>query len=68
MDVENKPTINKARCKSCGTIVESKHRHDWVKCFCFNPRNASSRGFFLDGGKDYIRFGGNFSDIDWLHE
>jgi len=59
---------NKAQCKNCGTIVESKYRHNFVTCSCFDPREPNGHGFFLDGGKDYIRFGGNFADIEWLEE
>jgi Zn finger protein HypA/HybF involved in hydrogenase expression len=38
---------NAARCKKCGTTVESKSRHDYVKCPCGNVA--------VDGGHDYIR-------------
>jgi len=37
--------MNKARCKLCGTIVESKHRHDLVWCECGE--------IAVDGGNDY---------------
>lgn len=40
---------NKAQCKKCGDIVESKHRHDFVHCKCGE--------IFVDGGKDYLRRG-----------
>ena len=40
---------NKAKCKICGDIIESKHRHDFVSCSCGN--------IFVDGGKDYLRRG-----------
>jgi hypothetical protein len=36
--------------------MESKHRHDFVKCDCGNA--------FLDGGDDYIRAGGNIVILD----
>jgi hypothetical protein len=36
--------------------MESKHRHDFVKCNCGNA--------FLDGGDDYIRAGGNIVILD----
>ena len=39
--------INKAKCKLCGDIVESKYRHDYVKCSCGE--------ISVDGGKDYLR-------------
>jgi hypothetical protein len=38
---------NKAKCNQCGDIVESKHRHDLVRCRCKN--------LAVDGGKDYLK-------------
>jgi hypothetical protein len=38
---------NAVRCKRCGTIVESTHRHDFKTCPC----GAVS----VDGGLDYLR-------------
>lgn len=38
---------NAARCKKCGDVIESKHRHDFVTCSC----GALS----VDGGKDYLK-------------
>jgi Zn finger protein HypA/HybF involved in hydrogenase expression len=38
---------NKAKCRKCNDIIESKHRHDFVTCKC----GAIS----VDGGTDYIR-------------
>lgn len=26
---------NKAKCRNCGDVVESKHRHDFVSCKCY---------------------------------
>lgn len=43
---------NRARCLKCGDIIESKYRHDFVKCSCGS--------IFVDGGNDYWRCGGNF--------
>jgi len=37
--------MNKARCKLCGDVVESKHRHDFVWCKCGE--------IAVDGGNDY---------------
>lgn len=39
-----------AVCLACGTILESKHRHDFVQCLC--PNRA-----MLDGGEEYTRCG-----------
>lgn len=38
---------NIIRCKHCGDVIESKHRHDYVQCGC--GRVA------VDGGLDYLR-------------
>lgn len=42
---------NKVKCKKCGEILESKHRHDFRMCSCENQT-------FVDGGQDYRRAGG----------
>ena len=39
--------VNKAKCKLCGDIIESKHRHDFVWCKCGE--------IAVDGGKDYLK-------------
>ena len=44
-------TMSKAKCLDCEDILESKHRHDFVKCKCGNS--------FIDGGDDYFRGGGS---------
>lgn len=38
---------NMIYCKSCGDVIESKHRHDFVMCSCGKCA--------VDGGKDYLR-------------
>ena len=40
----------KAMCAACGDVIESQHRHDFVKCKCGKT--------FVDGGSDYFRAGG----------
>jgi hypothetical protein len=51
---------NRAKCLLCGDIIESKHRHDFVKCSCGE--------IFVDGGNEYWRAGAmdfkNFERID----
>ena len=47
---------NAARCRRCDTVVESRHRHDFVWCAC--------GAIFVDGGTDYIRWGGNPEDFE----
>lgn len=39
--------VNKARCKKCGDVIESKYRHDFVTCNC--------KTISVDGGRDYLR-------------
>ncbi len=51
---------NKAKCKKCGTLIESTHQHDFVTCNC----GAIS----VDGGKAYLRRCGNLEDFEDLSE
>ena len=50
---------NKAKCKLCNSIIESKYRHDYVECSCGE--------ISVDGGKDYLKRGAknfeNFIDL-----
>lgn len=46
---------NAARCRKCNDEIESKHVHDFVECKC--------GAIFVDGGKDYLRSGGNPEDF-----
>jgi hypothetical protein len=39
---------NAVRCIACGSVLESKHRHDYVKCHCPNETAC-------DGGLEYQR-------------
>ena len=55
-------TKNSVKCLLCNTILESKHRHDFVMCPCPNHT-------FNDGGLSYNRVGGkDLSLIDNLCE
>ncbi len=51
---------NRAKCKLCGDILESFHRHDFVACKCGE--------ISIDGGNDYLYCGAknweNFRRID----
>ena len=49
---------NKIKCKKCGEIIESKHRHDFKFCKC--------GAVAVDGGKDYLRRLGNQEDYEEL--
>lgn len=47
---------NRAKCKLCGDIITSTHRHDFVRCKCGE--------IFVDGGKSYTRCGaGDFKNF-----
>lgn len=50
---------NAFRCKQCGLVVESKTVHDFQECRCGN---------FTDGGRDYIRRGGDLDAMEDLSE
>ena len=49
-------TKNSVKCLICNTILESKHRHDFVMCPCPNQT-------FTDGGLSYNRVGGKELDL-----
>jgi hypothetical protein len=50
---------NRARCRRCGDVIESRHRHDFVSCGC--------RAIFVDGGMDYLRAGFDHpDDFEWM--
>lgn len=49
---------NRARCKLCGSIIESKHVHDFVTCGC----GAIS----VDGGLEYFRRVGNLDAFEYI--
>jgi len=38
---------NKAQCKLCGDVIESKHGHDFKSCKCGE--------IMVDGGKNYLK-------------
>ena len=50
---------NAIRCDLCGDVIESRYRHDFVRCCCGNC--------FTDGGHDYLRRGwvkeNSFTDL-----
>ena len=53
-------TLNKAQCKKCDDIIESKHRHDFVWCKC--------GAIAVDGGKDYLKRCGKSADMTEMSE
>lgn len=46
---------NSAKCRKCGDEIESRSAHDFVQCSC--------GAIFVDGGRDYLRRGGELEDI-----
>lgn len=48
---------NRAQCRKCGDVIESRTVHDFRQCKC--------GAMFVDGGLDYLRRGG---DLDKIHE
>jgi hypothetical protein len=52
--------INMARCRKCGDLIESKHRHDFVRCKC--------GAIAVDGGRDYLRRVGDYANFEELSE
>ena len=47
--------VNKAKCKKCGDIIESKEVNDFKRCICGS--------IAVDGGLEYIKRVGNKDDI-----
>lgn len=60
MNTYKKIISNKVRCLSCDDIIESTHRHDFVRCSC--------RNIAVDGGHDYLRRVGNLDGYEELSE
>jgi hypothetical protein len=46
---------NAIECKLCGDVIESEFRHDFRSCKC--------GAVYVDGGKDYMRRGGNIENM-----
>lgn len=64
MSTDPKIVHNAAQCKLCGDIIESVHRHDYVRCQCGE--------IFVDGGREYRRAGArnleNFISLSFTQE
>lgn len=60
VDCMEKIITNKIRCKKCGAVIESAHRHDFKFCKC--------GAVAVDGGKDYLRRCGNRENWEELSE
>ena len=57
---KKKIKANKIQCLNCKDIIESTHVHDFKWCKC--------RKVFIDGGKEYLRYGGCLKYIKDLSE
>ena len=67
MNVKGRLVRNALRCLTCNVEIESKHRHDLVRCNC---PSDSDTAIFVDGGLFYQRIGygirAEFEDIcEW---
>jgi len=52
---------NRIRCKECGDVIESTHRHDFKVCSCWD---SNGKGCGVDGGQDYHRrLGSNYEEV-----
>lgn len=47
--IVTKMTRNRARCKMCGDVIESRYTHDFQRCSCGD--------ISIDGGTSYQRWG-----------
>jgi hypothetical protein len=60
---------NALKCLTCGKVIESVHRHDFVRCVC---PDDSDTGIFVDGGLLYQRVGygikAEFEDLSEYEE
>lgn len=52
--------VNRAKCLHCGWVIESQSRHHLNFCGCGK--------FFVDGGTDYLRRGGDLSNYEEMSE
>ena len=57
---------NRIKCKHCGTVIESKHRHDFVVHTCGEPEDDN--WIAADGGNAYLRRVGNPEDWEEASE
>lgn len=42
------------KCLTCGAVIQSKHRHDFVMCDCGHDSDTC---VYVDGGTAYFRMG-----------
>lgn len=60
MENQVKIIVNAIRCKHCGFILYSRHRHDYVEHDC------NGKHIMTDGGTDYLRRSANYEDYEDL--
>lgn len=62
--VPEKKRVIGIRCKKCGDTIQSKHRHDFVRCSC--------KAVAIDGGTEYTKVlwptGKQEDHFDWVRE
>jgi tRNA(Ile2) C34 agmatinyltransferase TiaS len=56
----SKITRNAVRCLKCNDVIESKHRHDFVRCEC--------GAIAVDGGQAYLKRSGDLNGYEDLSE
>ena len=61
---------NAIECALCGTVVESKHRHDFAVHSCDGLRERRGPDGFIaaDGGRDYLKRCGELQDYTDISE
>jgi hypothetical protein len=58
---------NRARCRVCREVIESKHRHDFQVCKCWRE-SKGERGIAVDGGQDYTKRCGRIEDFEGVDD
>ncbi|WP_443094387.1 DUF7695 domain-containing protein [Pontibacterium sinense] len=51
---------NRAKCRKCGEIIESKHEHEFVTCHCGS--------ISVDGGQTHLSRTGQVKNVIELSE
>lgn len=57
---------NACRCRGCGFLLVSEHRHDFNTHECVS--NDRTYKFSVDGGTDYLRRIGDWMDFEEASE
>ena len=52
--------MNRIKCKQCGDVIHSKHRHDFVSCKCGLVA--------VDGGDDYCKICGYIDNVIFIDD